>query len=343
MNKTQIREIFRALTNDDQDTLIEELLQEKELSGEVQTQAEIEIKKRRDKKPCPHCHCKKVHKRGQQKGVQMYVCTGCKKWYSQTTGTPLHGIKLKSKWQAYLRCMEQGKAIKKIAKELEISIQTSFDWRHKILSALGSLAPVELSGKVECDELEIALSQKGSRHLKRKARKRGSDANRNHKSESSTVVQVLTAVERGPRKETVFRVVETKRISESDVHTALDGKLRDGTTLITDKHSAYRAFSKSNKKISHKTLKASDHVDRNDRHTHLQTVNNTHYRLRKFLTPFNGVSSKYLQNYLNWFAYATKLKAHKSLLRQWFITILTSDTAYALFELFKQNAVNIRT
>ena len=42
----------------------------------------------------------------------------CKKWYSETTGTPLYEIKLKNKWQSYLKCMEKGMSIKKIAKEL---------------------------------------------------------------------------------------------------------------------------------------------------------------------------------------------------------------------------------
>ena len=44
----------------------------------------------------------------------MYKCNDCNKGYSETTGTPLYDIKLKSKWQSYLNCMEQGMPIKKI-------------------------------------------------------------------------------------------------------------------------------------------------------------------------------------------------------------------------------------
>jgi transposase-like protein len=343
MKNKEIKQIFYELSSTEQEKILEDLLQERELKGEVQKQAAIEIQKSRNKKPCPHCKCDKTHKRGFQNKLQMYVCTECKKWYNETTGTPLHGIHLKTKWQSYLKCMEQGMAIKSIAKELKISIQTSFDWRHKILSSLSSLVPEKLEGKVECDELELALNEKGSHRLKRKARKRGSDSNRNKDTGALNVVQVVTAIERDSKKSMYFRVAETKRLSELDVKKALDGKLNPGTTLITDKHSAYRAFSKSNKDITHHTLKASDHVDKNNKNIHLQTVNNTHFRLRKFLTPFNGVSTKYLQNYLNWFAYSSKLREHKAILRQWFITILMTDTSYSLFELFKENAVNIRT
>ena len=59
----------------------------------------------------------------------------------------------------------------------------------------------------------------------------------------------------------------------------------------------------------YKALLAKDHVDKNDSTIHLQKVNNVHAQLRKFLSPFNGVSSKYLQNYLNWYAYIDKIRS----------------------------------
>ncbi len=98
----------------------------------------------------------------------------------------------------------------KIAKELEISIQTSFDWRHKILSSLSKFTPETLTDVVECDELELSLSKKGQRGLDRKPRKRGNDFKRNAGSEESTVVQVVTTVERNGQK--YMKAVESKKI-----------------------------------------------------------------------------------------------------------------------------------
>jgi hypothetical protein len=37
-----------------------------------------------------------------------------------------------------------------------------------------------------------------------------------------------------------------------------------------------------------------------------------------------------------------KSTAVKTTLKNWFISLLTADQAYSLFELFKENAVNIR-
>ncbi len=335
----EIKSIFSQLTTEEQTKLLDDLLQEQELKGTIITEAEKAVSERRRKKPCPQCKSENVYKRGRQSGVQMYQCKDCKKWYSETSGTPLYDIKLKNKWQSYLRCMEKGMPIKKIAAELEISIQTSFNWRHKILSSLNDLIPEKLTSEVECDELELALNNKGSKTLDRAPRKRGNDFKRND-GEKVTVVQVLTAIERKGSK--YLRAIESKRLSKAEIEKALDGKIAEEATLITDKHPSFRAFVKDNQ-IKHKTILAKEHIGKTDKTIHLQNVNNLHSQLRTFLRPFNGVSSKYLQNYLNWFAYADKLRTGKTTIKQWMITIILSDQAYHLFELFKNNAVIIRT
>ena len=332
---------FQELPGMQQEQLLDELLKDYELRGQILENVTQELEKSKKRKPCPHCSNEKVYKRGKQNGVQMYQCCGCSKWYSETTGTPLWDIKLKSKWQSYLRCMEQGKPIKKIAKEIGISIQTSFDWRHKILSSLSGFTQQTLSDVVECDELELALSNKGSRDLERKPRKRGTGFKRNNPSKDTTVVQVVTAVQRNGEK--YLRAIESKRLSAEEITKALDGKLADQTTLITDKHPSYKLFARENLTIKHRSVLAKEHVSKLDKNIHLQHVNNTHSQLRTFLQPFNGVSSKYLQNYLNWFAYAHKLSGTKATIKQWFLLILASPKAYDLFWAFKLNAVIIRT
>lgn len=65
-------------------------------------------------------------------------------------------------------------------------------------------------------------------------------------------------------------------------------------------------------------------------------------KLKQFLVPFNGVSSKYLQNYLNWVAYTEKFREAKHTIRQWIIGGMLGVNSYELFLLFKQNAVYIR-
>ena len=42
---------------------------------------------------------------------------------------------------------------------------------------------------------------------------------------------------------------------------------------------------------------------------HINNVNNYHSRIKNFLTPFKGVATKYLNNYLNWFNFVNQLKS----------------------------------
>ena len=121
--------------------------------------------------------------------------------------------------------------------------------------------------------MELALNNKGNRNLDRESRKRGNGFRRNVRKEEVTVVQVVTAVER--KGEKYLKAVASKRLSNEEIAKALNGKLADNTTLITDKHPSYKAFAKDNPAIKHKALLAKDHVDRNDKSIHLQKVNNT--------------------------------------------------------------------
>lgn len=339
MIKTQdILAHFKSLSAIAQSEVLQNLRAEFEGKGKL---LEVAQSENITPKACPHCGTSRVHKRGKQSGVQMYKCAACSKWFSSTTGTPLWDIKRKDKWQSYLNCMQQGLSIKKTAKEIGICIQTSFDWRHKILSVLNKDVPVKLSGRVECDELELPLSNKGEKHLTRKARKRSSDFIRNPKTKEVTTVQVVSAVDEN--NQTYFKAIETKRITAKHLNKTLGKRLEKNVTLITDKHPSYRPFVKSKPTIKHKTVKSNEHVNKEEKQVNLQKVNNQHKQLRQFLGRFNGVSSKYLQNYLNWFAYGKNMEMFANQTKQWFYAILTTDIAYNLYQSIKINAVNIRT
>ena len=329
---------FKTLPASSQLAILDSLRIEFEGNGKLLEVAEGEVT---TKKGCAHCGSVQVHKRGKQSGVQMYKCVACTKWFSSTTGTPLWDIKKKDKWQSYLTCMQAGKSIKKIGAEIGISIQTSFDWRHKILSVLSKDVPTKLSGRIECDELELPLSNKGERGLIRKARKRSSDFERNPKTKEVTTVQIVSAIDE--HNQVYFKAIEAKRITGKHLKSTVGKKLNKGATLITDKHASYIPFAKSKPDIKHKTVKALEHVNKEDAKINLQKINNQHKQIRQFLSPFHGVSSKYLQNYLNWYAYGKNIETFANQTKQWFIAILTTDTAYNLYQLLKQNAVNIRT
>lgn len=339
--KAMILEDFRQLDSVSQEVLLQELSVLVESKSTVLANVAQEIKAKRVRKPCFHCNSANVWKRGVQTGNQMYQCKDCRKWYSESTGTPMDGIHLKHRWQEYVRLMQEGKSIKRIAAIMGINVKTSFDWRHKILSALAEREPAKLGDIVECDEMELALSNKGDRGLERQARKRGTDFSRSSSGEPVNTVQVVTAIDRQGNR--YLKAVETKRINASQVRKTVGKKLSKGATLITDQHSSYIKYTKGLKTIKHKTVKASEQKQNSDKVINLQRVNNTHKQLQDFLDRFNGVSTKYLQNYLNWFLYQKELEQTTKQMRTWFLAILTSEAASTMIHLLKSNAVNIKT
>ena len=56
-----------------------------------------------------------------------------------------------------------------------------------------------------------------------------------------------------------------------------------------------------------------------------------------------GISSKYLQNYLNWDAYKNQINNNKETIKMWFVVLLMSPVAYDIFLKFKENTMLIRT
>lgn len=339
MTHMEVLEMFRQMPFAEKERTLSVLESEWEgrngLINELGTQLE---QSRVGSLACPHCKSEKTIRRGLSKGVEKFTCKECKKHFHGSYGTALFRIRRKDKWQAYLRLMEQGYSIKNAAKELGISIQTSFDWRHKILSSLQSTLPIKVGGIVECDEFQLTESDKGVRKLDRKARKRGSDG---HKHESGKV-SVITAVSRS--EGSIAVVVDAKKISGAEAAKALSGHLEEGTILITDDNNAYNAVGRQQASITHKKINSkTNRTQKPKDKIHLQTVNNQHKQIRDFLAPFNGVATKYLPNYLNWFIYRQSQKENRAKVKEMLYTTLAATTALAWLIQICQEEILIRT
>ena len=278
---------------------------------------------------CPHCSEKRIRANGKLKGVQRYVCNGCKKNFSETTGKFWYNIKKKDKLNRYLYCLLSGYSIRKSAKETGISIQTSFDWRHKLLTSFSSVSVEEFQGIVESDDLFFAYSEKGNRHLDRKPKKRG------EKASKAGISDEKVAVVGSGNKD--FKVATRGRISKKDLDKVLKGKLDKAAVLCSDGHRSYGAFARANT-IPHKKFNASKGQRTVDKVYHVQNVNNMDMRLRKFMDSFNGVATKYLQNYLNWFLVLEKIKNSTSKITTVTAIAFTSNSVW--YE-YKQQLFNM--
>jgi len=322
-----------------QEELIDLLQIEFERKGAILDNVRSELREATNCPTCVYCSDSRVSRRGKRKGIQQFSCGSCNRWFSENTGTVLQGIHHPEKWQEYLRLMQRGGTIKGIAEQMGISIETSFRWRHKILASLGAKEVAKLGDVVECDEMEFIMNNKGE-DLDRPARKRSSDANKETHKDTTRKVKVVVAIDRQGSK--YARVVEAERINSKHVQKTIGKKLKKGSTLITDKHSAFIKYAKDLKTIKHISIKASDQKKSKDKEVNIQRVNQTHKQIRDFFRRFNGgVGTKYLQNYLNWYLYQQELKESTNKLRLWLTTILTSAGGLEFYLEIRANAANI--
>lgn len=249
---------------------------------------------------CPICGSTHVVRNGRRAdGTQKYICRDCKKHFVVSSDSIVSGTRKDlSVWEKYISCMMQGLSIRKTAEACHISKNTAFYWRHKILDALQNMAEsVTLNGIVEADETFFAVSYKGNHtrskfKIPRKSHHRGGETHTRGLSHEQ--VCVPCAVNRSGLS--IAKISNCGRVSAGNLDNAFKGRIAERSTLVTDEMNSYIRFAKDNDLhlIQVKRGKNKKGI------YNIQSINNYHSRLKKFMSNFNGVSTKYLNNYLIW-------------------------------------------
>ena len=289
---------IRQLPLQDQARLKDELYASNETS--VDLDAVLTSTKFSQGRRCPHCGGDHVHKNGHRKdGSQKYRCVKCGKNFMITTNTIFQGTrKSLSTWNKYLNCMEAAKSLKETEQECDISHGTAFTWRHKLLDAMRKSGDdIKLVGIVEADEKYMPISYKGNaRHFQenndRRPRKRGSEAVK--QGLSNDLVCVPCAVDNAGHCSA--QIAKTGKCSSKAISKAFEGKIVPQAVLCSDGDKSYKSFAKVNDNILVQIKAGKKSI----KGYNIQRVNNYHSQLETFMRRFNGVSSKYLNNYLIW-------------------------------------------
>lgn len=250
------------------------------------------IEKSPNNTTCPDCHSENFVKNGKNRGIQRLKCKDCGTTFGLRTNTVVHySHKPLVLWERYIQLMFDGYSIRKIAKELKIANATAFYWRHKILSALKKITKSNLSGIVEADETYLALSFKGQKSgLPRRARRRGRQTKK--RGTSKDQVCVLTAIDRD--KNNWMKPVCLGNLSKKYLEGDFANAIAKDAVLVTDNQASYPSFA-AKRYMTHECL-YSRQPPRGA--YHLQNVNSLHWQLKRFMGRFNGVATKYLDNYL---------------------------------------------
>lgn len=293
MRSDQFKRLLKnlgALTGKQLDTL-----QQRVEARKLQVNATQAVETARAVFCCPHCGGERVVHNGHNRGLQRYRCTTCKRTFNAATGTLLSRLHNKELFLRQAECMAQSQSVRATARELEVSPSTAFRWRHRFLETVVAHQPKAVPGLLEADETYFLESQKGSRHLTRKPRKRGGKASKRGLSKEQ--VPVLVGRLRG-QPHVTDRVLG--RMTGKEVLDALRGALSKDTVLCTDGNSAFLRVQRE-LGIPVKSVATRWHGPVLDDVYHVQSVNSYHERLKTWIQRgFRGVSTKYLANYLAW-------------------------------------------
>jgi len=294
MNYEQILSAIRILPVEEQSKLLIELTM---TSPKEDFKSERQGKLFNKQVGCPHCNSMKFTRFGTDKGSFRFKCKECNRTFTEHTGTWLAGLHKKELVNDYLELMYQEKSLDKIKVALNINKKTAFDWRHKILSSFQEVEKKNFNGIVESDETFFLQSEKGSKSLKRSGRKRGGKSST--RGISGDQVAVIVTSDRSGSMD--LTVATMGRIAKKDIDNAIGNRIGKESILCADGHVSYKGFAKDNN-LTLVVLRADlkQHVKQGI--YHIQNVNSMHNRIKKWIgSTFWGVSTKYLQNYLNWY------------------------------------------
>lgn len=247
---------------------------------------------------CPYCSSKEFKKNGKNSNnIQTYRCKDCFKYSSSTTGSAIFRIQKKEKWYQYIELLFSGKyySVRESASIIEVNPNTTFTWRHKILTAI-NLNPKKFNGIVEMDDLHYKFSQKGRRGLV-SPNKRG-NSNKGP-GDNNLSVKILASMDRVNSMK--LDVVRVGRLKSIDINAVKTQDLLDNQSniLTSDKHASIGSFAKS-EEIKHETFLAKNHSK--NKIFHVNTLNEVAKRINEMINrKKKGVATKYLQNYTNWF------------------------------------------
>ena len=253
---------------------------------------------------CPHCKSDKIYGHGKFKGRSRYRCSNCKKTFTGLTGTSASGIHKISEFEQYLELTVEGITIRKAASKLKVTMSTIFSWRHKILASLSKSNQQDFSGIVECDDKQLDISEKWNQNIDRKAYKRPSDR-KTKRGISNDKVSIVVACDRNGNA--TMQVAKIGRIEADSLEKTIGNMVTKENVLCSDSHPSIIAWAKNKELELHTFVANKNHVK--NKCYHVQHVNSIDNRFERWIAKFYGVSTKYLQNYLNWFMFIEKTKA----------------------------------
>jgi transposase-like protein len=267
----------------------------------------IDSYKNEERASCPRCNSTSVVRYGIKDGKQRYRCNGCGRIYTSVTGTALSQSHYgEAVWRQVIRDTVDGTSIDQTAQSLELSHQTAFNMRHKILLAIeadAQMSPTVLGGVCEIDDTFVLESQKGTPipdGFWRDARLHGAKAQK--RGVSDEYVNICAGVDREGNAYSVSMSRATP--SSDDISGAFSGHIDKSSLVMCDGAKSYGVLTGvcgcelSNVNIADNT----DGKDVDASFYNINSVNGFHSFIKGRYVGYRGVATKYLNRYVALFS-----------------------------------------
>ena len=251
---------------------------------------------------CPRCESTNIKKNGKYKNRQLYKCKDCNKKFNELTNTPFHHTRLNyGQIETAYDCLVNKLSIRKSAKKIKVSTRTAFVLRFKIITCLEKInSENSLTGNVELDEYYLSVNLKGTKRDKmpriskpRKTNGTGTQGISKH------TVCVTSGIDENDH--IIFKVAGAGNVTSDMIRNTIVDRINAPKKVITDCKSSYESVAKENN-WNLKQVKSKCYKD--EEGNTLANINSLHSELTIFLSQFHGVSTKHLQEYLNWFSFS---------------------------------------
>ncbi|MEA3497268.1 MAG: IS1595 family transposase [Bacteroidota bacterium] len=295
---------------------------------------------------CRRCGADFFVKNGTYKNNQRYQCKACGSTQFRDANTPLYNLKLKDKWSDFVYIMldsEQPMTNERISKVLDFDKKTAQRWRHKFLSSLNEVNPLELDEEVEIDEVYLKFCVKGviGREKYEEYFFYGSPDNveselrKKEKKMIEEKYQSIFLCQHNRMGDFDFSPIKIQKkgiVSKEDLERVMKELDLSKRTVITDKETSMMSYMNTLDNVNHLTFRSSD-IKKGileNKKVHNNNINNTMMLLRGWLKVFRGVSTKYIWNYLKWFRFLNLFKLFKT--RQMIGYSLSDKNSYPRFK-----------
>jgi transposase-like protein len=114
---------------------------------------------------CDHCGSEQFGAWGRASGLRRYKCRDCGRTFNALTGTPLAQLRRRDAWLDYSHALVDRVSLRRAADRADVSLDTSFRWRHRFLTAAKGKRFSAVSGIVQTYKTLIFKLARGSKRL----------------------------------------------------------------------------------------------------------------------------------------------------------------------------------